>query len=273
MIEYLLNVWPEDSAGWLALADLAVVAFLIYAVLKLIQRTGAVQMVFGAGLLVALYYVSELAPLPTLNWLVSDMLGYIVFAAIVLFQSDIRRGLSNIGRARFFRYLTRPTTTDETIEEIVVAATMLASRRIGAIIAMERTVGLRNYIESGIPIDSAVTYDLLLSIFQTESPLHDGAVIIQENRIAAAACFLPLTVSTRAGTRYGARHRAAIGLAEESDAVALIVSEETGDVSLAIDGEVEGPITSDDLRFRLEALMLKTGRRVLPRRDRQTLAP
>ena len=102
MVEYLLNAWPEDPAGWLALADLAVVAFLIYVVLKLIRRTGAVQMVFGAGLLVALYYVSELAPLPTLNWLVSDMLGYIVFAAIVLFQGDIRRGLSNIGRAPFF---------------------------------------------------------------------------------------------------------------------------------------------------------------------------
>ncbi len=273
MVEYLLNAWPEDPAGWLALADLAVVAFLIYVVLKLIRRTGAVQMVFGAGLLVALYYVSELAPLPTLNWLVSDMLGYIVFAAIVLFQGDIRRGLSNIGRAPFFRYLTRPTTNDETIEEIVVAATMLASRRIGAIIAIERTVGLRTYIESGIPIDSSVTYDLLLSIFQPESPLHDGAVIIQENRIAAAAAFLPLTVSPGAGTRYGARHRAAIGLAEESDAVALIVSEETGNVSLAIDGEVEGPITPDELRLRLEALMLKGGRRVLARRDRQTLAP
>ena len=273
MVEYLLNAWPEGSAGWLAFADLAVVAFLIYAVLKLIRRTGAVQMVFGAGVLVALYYVSEQAPLPTLNWLVSDMLGYIVFAAIVLFQSDIKRGLSNIGRAPFFRYLARPTTTDETIEEIVVAATMLAGRSIGAIIAIERTAGLRTYIESGIPIDSTVTYDLLVSIFQPESPLHDGAVIIQENRLAAAACFLPLTVSPRIGTRYGARHRAAIGLAEESDAVALIVSEETGAISLAIDGEVEGPITPDELRLRLEALLAKAGRRVWAGRDRQTLAP
>ena len=273
MIEDLFNAWPSGSVGWLALLDLAVVAILVYAVLKLIRRTGAVQMVFGAGLLVALYYVSELAPLPTLNWLVSDMLGYIVFAAIVLFQSDIRRGLSNIGRAPLFRYLARPTTTDETIEEIVTASKMLADNRIGAIIALERTVGLRNYIESGIPIDSAVTYDLLVSIFQTESPLHDGAVIIQENRIAAAACFLPLTVNPHIGTRYGARHRAAIGLAEESDAVALIVSEETGEISLAIDGEVEGPIEPDELRFRLEELMLKAERRVLPRRDRQTLAP
>lgn len=273
MVEYLSNVWPRDAGGWLALADLAVVAVLVYAVLKLIRRTGAVQLAFGAGLLVALYYLSELAPLPTLNWLVSDMLGYIVFAAIVLFQSDIRRGLSSLGRAPLFRYLARPTTTDETIEEIVVAARMLAGRRIGAIIAIERTVGLRNYIESGIPIDSTVTYDLLLSIFQPESPLHDGAVIIQENRIAAAAAFLPLTVSPGAGTRYGARHRAAIGLAEESDAVALIVSEESGAVSLAIAGEVEGPITPEDLRFRLEALMSSSGRRARPGRDRQTLAP
>lgn len=273
MIDYLLDVWPDGSAGLLALADLAVVALLIYAVLSLIRRTGAAAMVLGAAALVALYYVSERAPLPTVNWLISDLLGYIVFAAIVLFQSDIRRGLSNIGRARLFRYFARPTTNDETIEEIVVAARMLAGRRIGAIIALERTIGLRNYIESGIPIDAAVTYDLLLSIFQTESPLHDGAVIIQENRIAAAACFLPLTVNPSTGTRFGARHRAAIGLAEESDAVALIVSEETGAISLAIDGGVEGPITPDELRLRLEALLAGGGRRTAPRESRQTLAP
>ena len=213
-------------------------------------------MVLGVLLVVGLYFASERAPLPTVNWLIRDMFGYIVFAAIVLFQADIRRALSTLGRAPFFRYLARPTTTDETIEEVVVAATMLASRRIGALIVIERAIGLRNYIESGIPLDSTVTYDLLLSVFQPDSPLHDGAVIIQENRIAAAACFLPLTVNPRLSKALGSRHRAAIGLTEESDSVALIASEETGKLSLALDGQIERDLDPDQLRFRLEALML-----------------
>ena len=250
--------------GWLDVVDIAVVAFLIYEFLKLIRRTQAAQMVIGVLLVVALYYASVRAPLPTVNWLIRDMFGYMVFGAIVLFQADIRRALSNLGRAPFFRYLARSTTTDETVEEVVVATTMLAARRIGAIIAIARETGLRNYIESGIPLDSTVTYDLLLSVFQTESPLHDGAVIIQENRVAAAACFLPLSVSTRLSKQMGSRHRAALGLTEESDAVALIVSEETGAVSLALDGQIER-LETEQLRFRLEALMLKT----VPRTERQ----
>lgn len=277
MVDYLLNIWPQERIDWLDLVDIGIVAFLLYEFLKLIRRTRAVQMVFGAVFVVVLYYVSEMAPLPTVNWLISDMLGYIVFAAIVLFQADIKRGLSNLGRAPFFRYLTRHRTTNETIEEIVVAATMLASRRIGAIIAIERELGLRNYIESGIPLDSTVSYDLLISVFQPESPLHDGAVIIQENRVAAAACFLPLTVTpqlgTQLGTQLGARHRAAIGLTEESDAIALIVSEETGQLSLALDGKLEAHITSDQLKLRLEALTQKSESRKQHRVARQTLAP
>jgi diadenylate cyclase len=257
MADVVLNAWPQVPIRWFDLVDIAIVAFLIYEFLKLIRRTRAAQMVAGVVLVFGLYYASERAPLSTVNWLIRDMFGYMVFAAIVLFQADIRRALSNLGRAPFFRYLARPTTTDETIEEVVVVATMLASRRIGAIIAIERQIGLRNYIESGIPLDSTVTYDLLLSIFQTESPLHDGAVIIQDNRVAAAACFLPLTVNPRLSRELGSRHRAAIGITEESDAVALIVSEETGHVSLALDGQIERSLQPDQLRFRLEALMLR----------------
>ena len=258
MIDYVFRAWPEASVSWLDIVDIAIVSFLIYQFLKLIRRTRAVQMVLGFSLVVGLYYVSEFFPLPTVNWLVRDMFGYIVFAAIVLFQADIRRALSNLGRGPFLRYLTRSRTSDETTEEIVVAASMLCSRRIGAIIVIERETGLRNYIESGIPLDSTVTYDLLLSVFQPESPLHDGAVIIQENRVAAAACFLPLTVSPRLGTELGSRHRAAIGLTEEADAVALVISEEKGTVSLALDGQIEANIKPEELRFRLEALLNRT---------------
>ena len=169
---------------------------------------------------------------------------------------------------RFVRYLSRPATAEETIDEVVTAAVALAKRRIGAIIVIERDIGLRNYIESGIPLDSAVTYDLLVSLFQPDAPLHDGAVILQENRVAAAACFLPLTVNPRLTTELGTRHRAAIGLTEECDAVALVVSEETGTVSLALDGQLERSLDADRLRNRLLVLMPRAERRPTERRER-----
>ena len=170
------------------------------------------------------------------------------FAAIVIFQSDIRRALAHFGQAPFFRYFNRQEAADETIEEIVVAATMLSAQKIGAIIAIEREIGLRNYIESGIPLDATLTYDLLVTIFQPGSPLHDGAVIIQEGRVAAAACFLPLTVNPRVSRELGTRHRAAIGLTEESDAVAIVVSEETGQHLAGARRAIERGLTPDELR-------------------------
>jgi len=138
-----------------------------------------------------------------------------------------------------------------------VAATMLAAQRVGAIIAIERQIGLRNYIEGGIPLDAVLTYDLLLSIFQTDSPLHDGAVIIQDDRVAAAACFLPLTVNPKLSKELGSRHRAAIGLTEENDSVAIVVSEETGGISIVADGQIERNLSSDALRARLRSLVLQ----------------
>ena len=152
------------------------------------------------------------------------------------------------------RICLRPERTDEMVEEIVTAAGMLAERRVGALIAIERDIGLRTYVDSGIYLDARVTYDLLVSVFQSESPLHDGAVIIQEDRLAAASCFLPLTVNAQS-TNLGTRHRAAIGLTEESDAVALIISEETGIVSLVRDGEIESGLDSKQLTNRLDSAM------------------
>ena len=147
--------------------------------------------------MVGLLFLSQAAHLETVNWIIRNAVGYVVFAAIVLFQSDIRRALAHFGRAPFFRLLAEGHAAEEALEEIVVAAGMLSKDRVGAIIAIEREIGLRNYIEGGIPLDAKVSYDLLVTIFNTESPLHDGAVIVQDDRIAAAACFLPLT-STRA---------------------------------------------------------------------------
>ena len=147
---------------------------------------------------------------------------------------------------------------------------MLSAQKTGAIVAIEREIGLRNYIESGIPLDAELTYDLLATIFQPGSPLHDGAVVIQEDRVAAAACFLPLTVNPRVGRELGTRHRAAIGLTEENDAVAVVVSEETGQISLALDGRIERGLTAERLRERLRSLIMqrRAGRRApLPTYD------
>jgi len=255
MPDYLTNLLRRPPVGWWDLLDIAVVSVLIYEFLKLIRGTRAVQMAVGSMLVIGLFYMSQLAPLQTLNWLIRNMLVYVVFAAIVIFQSDIRRALAHFGQAPFFRYIFRQETADETIEEVVVAATLLSQQKIGAIVAIERQIGLRNYIESGIPLDATLTYDLLITIFRPDSPLHDGAVILQEGRVAAAACFLPLTVNPRLSRELGTRHRAAIGLTEENDAAAIVISEETGKISIALNGEIERGLTPDDLRGRLRDLI------------------
>ena len=239
--------------------DILVVSFFIYQILKFIRGTRAVQMVFGGAILVVLFYGSRWGHLETVGWLVRTFAGYIVFVLIVLFQGDIRRALAHLGRAPFFRYFADEKGVDETIEELVVAAGLLASQKVGAIIALEQQIGLRSYIEGGIPLDAVLTYDLLVSIFQPSSPLHDGAVIVRENRIAAAACFLPLTVNPRLSKELGSRHRAAIGLTEENDALAIVVSEETGTISVAADGRIERGLDADALRRRLQAALQLQG--------------
>ena len=259
MPEYLTSLLRRPPVGWWDLLDIAIVSFIFYEFLKLIRGTRAVQMAAGSLLIVGLFYLSRLVPLQTVNWMIRNMLVYVAFAAIVIFQSDIRRALAHFGQAPFFRYFNRQEAANETIEELVVAATMLSSQRTGAIIAIEREIGLRNYIESGIPIDATLTYDLLVTIFQTGSPLHDGAVIVQEDRIAAAACFLPLSVNPRVSRELGTRHRAAIGLTEENDAVAIVVSEERGHIGLAMNGRIERALSADELRQRLGTFV--TGRR------------
>ena len=241
--------------GWWDLLDVLIVAVLIYEILKLVRGTRAVQMALGAGVLVLVFYLSRWSHLETLNWLIRNMVGYLVFALIVLFQADIRRALAHVGRTPFGGYFARTKRTEETIEEIVVAAGLLSAQRVGGIVAIERSIGLRNYIEGGIPLDATVTYDLLVTIFRPGAPLHDGAVIIQGERIAAAACFLPLTVNPQVSKDFGTRHRAAIGLTEETDAVTVIVSEETGRISLALDGGIESGLTGDTLRQRLRELL------------------
>lgn len=258
---------PSLSIEWWDVLDIAVVSFLMYELLLLIRGTRAVQMAVGGGFLIGLFFVSRWLHLETVNWLIRNLAGYVVFAAIVLFQADIRRALAHFGRAPFFRYFARSLDGEEDIvEELAVAVASLAARRIGAIIVIEREIGLRNYIEGGIPLDANVTYDLLAAIFQPGSPLHDGAVIVQGERIAAAACFLPLSVNPRLSKDLGTRHRAALGLTEENDAVAVVVSEETGVISLVIGGDIQRDVTPDRLRASLRDL-LRPRRRPAERRE------
>ena len=267
-MDWLSELLRRPAVSWWDLLDIGLVSILVYELLLLIRGTRAAQMALSGLFIMGLYFLSRWLQLETVNWVIRNLAGYVVFAIIVLFQSDIRRGMAHFGRAPFFRVLTRPETGNETIEEVVVAASTLAGRRQGAIIVIEREIGLRNYIESGIPLDAQVTYDLLVSIFQPTAPLHDGAVIIQEGRIAAASCFLPLTVQPALSRELGTRHRAAIGLTEENDAVAVIVSEESGLISIALDGTIERGLGPADLRARLKDLVVQRRTTAAPVRVR-----
>ncbi len=252
---WLAELLRRPTMAWWDLLDIAIVAFLIYELLLLIRGTRAVQMALTGGFIILLFFLSRWLELETVNWVIRNLAAYVAVAIIVLFQSDIRRAMANFGRAPFFRYFERAQSTDEAIEEIVVTAANLASQRTGAIIVIERQIGLRNYIEGGIPLDAIVTHDLMASIFRQGSPLHDGAAIIQGDRVAAAACFLPLSVNPRLSRELGTRHRAALGLTEENDAVAIVVSEETGSISLVLGGGLERGISPEALRARLRSLM------------------
>jgi diadenylate cyclase len=233
-----------------AILDIAAVAFIIYQALLLIRGTRAVQMALGLTLLIAVFYLSRWSRLATLSWLLTNVLSYLFIAVIVIFQSEIRRALAHFGKAPFFSGFSS-INRSEFYDEIVLATQTLAGRRTGALIVIERDIGLKNYIESGIALDSLVSYDLLITIFDPSVPLHDGAAIIRSGRVAAAACFLPLTVNPRLSKELGTRHRAAIGVTEETDAVAIVVSEETGAISFASNGTIERFLDADTLRGRL----------------------
>ena len=232
---------------WRDVIDVLAVAIVVYNLLLLIRGTRAVQMLLGILLVGAVYYVARVAELPTLRRILESLLIFLPFAIIVLFQHEIRRALASFGRNPLWGF-SRSEQVASTFNEIVLAATTLSSRRVGALIVVERLDGLRTYVENGIVLDAVVSYDLLINIFSPDTPLHDGAVIIQGDRIAAAASFLPLTLNPELSKDFGTRHRAALGISEETDAVAVVVSEETGVISLAFDGELVRGLDPKSLR-------------------------
>ena len=237
IVERLAAFLVAREISWFDVLDILLVAFIIYELLKFIRGTHAVQMALGGLVLVILYWTSRWADLETVNWLLTTFLPYLVFGIIVIFQAEIRKVLAHLGKTPLLGAFSS-RRTDEVVDEVTLAATTLATHRTGAIIVLEREMGLRSYIETGIALDAQLTYDLLVNIFTPGTPLHDGAVIIQGNRIAAAACFLPLTVNPQLSPQLGSRHRAAIGVTEDTDALAVVVSEETGIISLVAGGEI-----------------------------------
>lgn len=238
---------------WVDLLDILIVGIIIYELLQFIRGTHAVQMALGGVVLVAFYFLSQLFNLETVNWILRTFLPYVVFGIIVIFQAEIRKVLAQLGKAPLLG--AGKQRTEEVIDEVVLASTTLAAQRTGAIIVLQRDMGLRSYIETGIALDALVTYDLLISIFNPGTPLHDGAVVIQGNRVAAAACFLPLTVNPELSRQLGSRHRAAIGLTEDTDAAVVVVSEETGTISLVYGGRIERNFDGRSLKQALLDLL------------------
>ena len=244
----VITSWTQGA--WIAL-DILLVALLIYQVLIMIRGTRAVPMLVGLVVVAVTFYLARIGELSTLNWVVSHVLPYLVFALIVVFQSEIRHVLADLGRRLTF--FSGSSADSDSYDDIVLAANLFSQHQTGALIVIEREIGLRTHIESGVPLDARLSYDLLATIFRPSAPLHDGAVIVQKDRIAAAACFLPLSMNPLLSTQLGTRHRAGIGITEETDAIAVVCSEETGAISLAIGGNIERDLTVEQLRARLSS--------------------
>ena len=237
------------------LIDIALVTFIFYRFLLMMRGTRGVQMTLGIITLLLFFWITRFYHLAAIEWLLSNILTYIFFAGIVLYQTELRMALTRFGIFPVFGH-SRVQTQDG-VDEIVQAASTLASRKIGALIIVEREVGLRNYAESGIALDAVITYDLLVTIFFPKTPLHDGATIVRKNRIISAGCFLPLTLDPNLSQELGTRHRAAIGITEETDAIAVVVSEETGTISVAIEGRITRNHSGDELRNALRSALAR----------------
>jgi len=242
--------WFNDTV------DLALVYYLCYRLLLIIKGTRAFQMLIGIGLIVIVLVASQAFELYTLDWLIHSFWSQIVLALVVVFQPEIRRTLARVGERRLFRSLS-PVESSKFIEETVKAAVNMANKRIGALVVLERDSDLSTIVEMGTDLDAKVTKELLVSIFLPYSPIHDGAAIIRSGRIVAAGCFLPLTLSSNLSKALGTRHRAAVGLTEESDAVVVVVSEETGEISVVMNGAIEHNADAPALRKTLLDLFVK----------------
>jgi diadenylate cyclase len=240
------------------LADILLVAFILYSFFRLIRDTRAYQMAIGLGFIGLLFLLSRWGNMVTTHWLIKNFVSYLIIAIIILFQGEIRRLLTGIGS----RTLRRPLilrSFQEKMPELFLAIDYMSQRRIGALIALEKEISLNNFIESGTRLGALLSKDLLVSLFFPNAPLHDGAVVIQGDRIAAAGCLLPLPASHSLGQEFQTqtRHLAALGLSQETDAVVVVVSEQTGNISLAYKGRLEKSVDWDSLKEKIANYMKK----------------
>jgi diadenylate cyclase len=249
--------WTLSTIRWNDVVDIAILSYVLYRTLLILKGTRAFQSLLGLVAVGLVYALSQQLHLYTLNFLLEKFFVYIVLAVIILFQNDIRQGLARAGGRLFRSFATQHETS--MFEDVVRACFALASRRMGALIAIQRTASLDEYIEPALSLDARVSQELLLSIFHPTSPLHDGAVVVQSGRLAAAKVFLPLSLSKDVSRFFGTRHRAALGLTEETDAVVLIVSEERGTVSLAMSGALTPVGDVNELRQRLQEIFAAQG--------------
>lgn len=243
-----------DQFSFWSAVDISIIAFIIYHILLLIRGTRAAQMLTGILIVIAAFLFSSVVPLTTLNWVMNKFYSSFIIILIILFQDDIRHVLSRMGKKSFIPGSDNLSSA-QILDEIMRAAFALATKRIGALIVLERNIILSRYVEVGSLLDARVSKELLLSIFHTSSPMHDGAAIIQQGRIAAAGCFLPLTRDENLEPNWGTRHRAAIGISQETDAIVVLVSEEGASVSLVVEGRVSRKMEPKDLRKSLTDLM------------------
>lgn len=250
------------------LLDVGIVAVIVYRVLLLIKGTRAMQMLTGLGILGIGFFLSSTLELFTTHWLLSYFFDYLILIVIVLFQDDLRRALTHVGKNPFFSGASAEEER-EMVDEIARATTRLAAERIGALIVIERETGLKNFIDTGSRLDARVKTEILYSIFLPSSPIHDGAVIVTGGRLAAAGCFLPLSKDPNIDKRYGTRHRAALGMTEDTDAIVVLVSEEAGEAHLVKGGKIMTNLNEQELRQSLSALLdISRGQVKLPRRMR-----
>lgn len=259
----------QSSLRWIDLLDVGIVAFIVYRILLLIRGTRAMQMLTGLGILGIGFLISSTLELFTTHWLLSYFFDYLILIVIVLFQDDLRRALTHVGKNPFFSGAAAEEER-EMVDEIARAATQLAKERMGALIVIERETGLKNFIDTGSKVESRVKSELIYAIFIPSSPIHDGAVIIREGRIAAVGCFLPLSKDPNIDKRYGTRHRAALGMTEETDAIVILVSEEAGEAHLVKNGKITTNLNEPELRQSLAALLdISRKQDSLPRRIRR----
>ncbi|MFH5186599.1 diadenylate cyclase CdaA [Paenibacillus sp. TAB 01] len=243
------------------IVDILIVSYVIYNLILLVRGTRAIQLLKGIFVVVVTWALSTWFKLNTLQWMMNQMFTFGVLAVIIIFQPELRRALEQLGRGTLF---SRTTTEDDQelnkrLGEVLKAVNYLARRKIGALIVFERETGLNDYIESGISIESHISSELLINIFIPNTPLHDGAVFLRKNQLMAAGCYLPLSENPFISKELGTRHRAAIGMSEVSDAICVIVSEETGQVSLAMNGHILRDIKEESLLSKLfEELKSKT---------------